>query len=112
MRSGVGHQDAGVAPFAIRANCCSCARASASDRTVAAACGVQAAATPSAAAWTDLLTDLAHSEITDVAYAAIHEHFTPEEVAALTATIAHIGVFNRLGNAYKFTPPFASRRET
>ena len=63
-------------------------------------------------AWTDLLTDLAHSEIDDEAYAAIHEHFTPEEVAALTATIAHIGVFNRLGNAYKFTPPFASRRET
>jgi AhpD family alkylhydroperoxidase len=63
-------------------------------------------------AWTDLLTDLTHSEITDEAYAAIHEHFTPEQVAALTAAIAHIGVYNRLGNTYKFTPPFASRRET
>ncbi len=63
-------------------------------------------------AWTELLTDLTRSEITDEAYAAIHQHFTPEEVAVLTASIAHINVYNRLGNTYKFTPPHASRRET
>jgi AhpD family alkylhydroperoxidase len=63
-------------------------------------------------AWTELLTDLTRNEITDEDYQAIHRHFTAAEVAALTAAIAQINVYNRLGNAYRFTPPHASRRET
>lgn len=63
-------------------------------------------------AWTELLTDLTRNEIGDEDYRAIHRHFTTAEVAALTAAIAQIGVYNRLGNAYHFTPPHASRRET
>jgi AhpD family alkylhydroperoxidase len=56
-------------------------------------------------AWTELLTDLPGSEIDDSAYQDIHVHFSGAEVAFLTATIAQINFYNRLGVAYRFSPP-------
>ena len=56
-------------------------------------------------AWTEQLTDLAGSAISDEDYQAIHVHFTASEVAFLTAAIGMINFYNRLGSAYHFSPP-------
>ena len=56
-------------------------------------------------AWTELLTDLPNTGITDEDYVAIHTHFTGAEVGFLTAAIAQINFYNRLGVAYRMSPP-------
>lgn len=56
-------------------------------------------------AWTEALTNLAGNHVSDQDYTAVHVHFTGAEVAFLTAMIAQINFYNRLGVAYRFSPP-------
>lgn len=62
-----------------------------------------------ALAWTEVVNDVAHGGVPDEAYAAIHEQFSEEEVAILTAAIVQINAYNRLGAIYRMKPPV--RRE-
>ena len=55
--------------------------------------------------WTEALTDLVGHEVTDGDYEAINAHFSEAEVAALSGAIAQINFYNRLGNAYRMSPP-------
>ena len=55
--------------------------------------------------WAERLTDLSGNPIDDFAYSHIHQFFTDDEVAALSGAIALINFYNRLGAAYRFSPP-------
>lgn len=58
-----------------------------------------------ALAWTETLTQLAGSGVDDAAYEAVLEEFSREEVAFLTGAIGAINVWNRIGVAFRFSPP-------
>jgi AhpD family alkylhydroperoxidase len=64
-----------------------------------------------ALAWTERLTNLSQSEVTDEAYAEIHAHFSEVEVAALTSAIVEINAWNRLGATYCMSPPIPRREK-
>ena len=55
--------------------------------------------------WAEVLTDLVGNEISDDDFAAINAQFSEVEVAALSFAIAQINFYNRLGNAYRMSPP-------
>jgi AhpD family alkylhydroperoxidase len=58
----------------------------------------------SALAWTEALTTIA-AGVTDEIYAAARKAFSDAELALLSSTIVAINAWNRLGIAYRFTPP-------
>ena len=62
-----------------------------------------------ALAWTEVVNDVARGGVPDEAYAAIHEHFSEEEVALLSTAIVQINAYNRLGAIYRMKPPTPSR---
>ena len=57
-----------------------------------------------ALAWTEALTLLTHG-VGDEVYAAANTEFSPKELAYLSSAVAAINVWNRLGVAYRWTPP-------
>jgi AhpD family alkylhydroperoxidase len=54
--------------------------------------------------WTEALTHLAGS-VSDEVYAQASAEFSEKELAYLSSAIASINVWNRLGVAYRWTPP-------
>jgi AhpD family alkylhydroperoxidase len=57
-----------------------------------------------ALAWTEALTLLA-AGVSDEVYAQASAEFSEKELAYLSSAIASINVWNRLGVAYRWTPP-------
>jgi AhpD family alkylhydroperoxidase len=57
-----------------------------------------------ALAWTEALTTIAGG-VTDELYTAVREAFSDRELALLSSIIVAINAWNRLGVAYRFTPP-------
>lgn len=57
-----------------------------------------------ALAWTEALTSLGHGVGDDV-YAEARAAFSEQELAYLSSAVAVINVWNRLGVAYRWTPP-------
>src|SRR5271168_4049916 len=57
-----------------------------------------------ALAWTEALTLLTQG-VSDEVYAQASAEFSERELAYLTSAIASINVWNRLGVAYRWTPP-------
>ena len=60
-----------------------------------------------ALAWTEALTTLSGG-VSDEVYAQASAEFSEKELAYLTSAIASINVWNRLGVAYRWTPPARS----
>jgi AhpD family alkylhydroperoxidase len=59
--------------------------------------------------WAELVNDVAHGGVPDEAYEGIHETFSEEEVALLTAAVIQMNSYNRLGAIYRMKPPIRSR---
>ena len=57
-----------------------------------------------ALAWTEALTRLTEG-VSDEVYAEASAEFSEKELAYLSSAIASINVWNRLGVAYRWTPP-------
>lgn len=57
-----------------------------------------------ALAWTEALTNFAHGEATEKAYAALMREFTEGEISFLTAAIANINAWNRISVGLRFAP--------
>jgi AhpD family alkylhydroperoxidase len=57
-----------------------------------------------ALAWTEALTRLTEG-VSDEVYAEASTEFSQKELAYLSSAIASINVWNRLGVAYRWTPP-------
>jgi AhpD family alkylhydroperoxidase len=57
-----------------------------------------------ALAWTEALTRLTEG-VSDEVYAAARAEFSETELAYLSSAVASINVWNRLGVAYRWTPP-------
>jgi AhpD family alkylhydroperoxidase len=57
-----------------------------------------------ALAWTEALTLLTEG-VSDEIYAQVSAEFSEKELAYLTSAVASINVWNRLGVAYRWTPP-------
>jgi len=57
-----------------------------------------------ALAWTEALTRLTDG-VSDEVYAAASAEFSETELAYLSSAVASINVWNRLGVAYRWTPP-------
>jgi AhpD family alkylhydroperoxidase len=62
-----------------------------------------------ALAWTEALT-LVTGGVSDEVYAQASAEFSKRELAYLASAIASINVWNRLGVAYRWTPPARSAR--
>jgi AhpD family alkylhydroperoxidase len=60
-----------------------------------------------ALAWTEALTDLAHSTIPDELYANVSAQFDERELTFLTAAIANINAWNRIAGPLRFPLPDA-----
>jgi AhpD family alkylhydroperoxidase len=58
-----------------------------------------------ALAWTELLTRLSEHHVSDEDYAAVSEHFTPNELAWLSAAVAVINTWNRIAAPFQYAPP-------
>ncbi|WP_346286625.1 carboxymuconolactone decarboxylase family protein [Zoogloea sp.] len=61
-----------------------------------------------ALAWAEALTGMAGQPIEDSARQRVAELFSPTELAFLTAAIASINAWNRIGGGLGFTPPPAA----
>jgi AhpD family alkylhydroperoxidase len=61
-----------------------------------------------ALAWTECLTRLASDGPSDAAYRALEEHFTPTEIANLTALIGLINTWNRIAVGLNWPMPRAA----
>jgi len=55
--------------------------------------------------WTELLTGLSASHISDEDFAAVSAHFAAEELAWLSTAIALINSWNRLAAPFQYAPP-------
>jgi AhpD family alkylhydroperoxidase len=62
-----------------------------------------------ALAWTEALTDLAHSGAGDGDYALLQSQFSPEEQVNLTLLIATINAWNRFGVGFRLVHPKEAR---
>jgi AhpD family alkylhydroperoxidase len=71
--------------------------------------GIFTARECAALAWAERLARLAGHSVSDAAYAAAREHFGEDELMWLSVAIANINAWNRLGAAFRFTPPIAKQ---
>ena len=62
-----------------------------------------------ALAWAETLTRLADRSVPEDAYEAVRRHFDEQEVIFLSAAIANINAWNRLGAAFRFAPPIPKK---
>jgi AhpD family alkylhydroperoxidase len=67
--------------------------------------GIYSARERTALAWAEVTTRLPSGGVPDDAYAAAREQFSEKELALLTGAIGVINAWNRLGVAFRFTPP-------
>jgi len=67
--------------------------------------GIYSEREKAALAWTELLTKLAVSHVTDEDYAAVAAQFPPQELAWLSTSIALINAWNRLAAPFQYAPP-------
>jgi AhpD family alkylhydroperoxidase len=58
-----------------------------------------------ALAWAEALARLAGRSVSDDIYERARAHFSESELMWLSVAIANINAWNRLGAAYRFTPP-------
>jgi AhpD family alkylhydroperoxidase len=58
-----------------------------------------------ALAWAEALARLAGRSVSDDSYERVRAHFSESELMWLSVAIANINAWNRLGAAYRFTPP-------
>ncbi|MQY43590.1 carboxymuconolactone decarboxylase family protein [Epibacterium sp. SM1969] len=58
-----------------------------------------------ALAWTEALTEVAHTRAPDADYAKIAEHFSPREQVALTLLISAINSWNRIAIGFRMPHP-------
>ena len=58
-----------------------------------------------ALAWAEALVHLPGHSVSDDAHQAARDHFSESELMWLSIAIANINAWNRLGAAYRFTPP-------
>jgi len=58
-----------------------------------------------ALAWTELLTRLSEHHVSDEDYAAVSVHFSPSELAWLSAAVAVINTWNRIAAPFQYAPP-------
>ncbi|ALT77964.1 carboxymuconolactone decarboxylase family protein [Paucibacter sp. KCTC 42545] len=63
-----------------------------------------------ALAYAEQLTLSAQGAISDELFAQVLAEFGPADLSVLTASVAHINAWNRIGKALRFTPP-APRQE-
>lgn len=63
-----------------------------------------------ALAWTEAVTDIAHSGASDADYALLQAHFTAEEQVKLTMAIGIINVWNRFAVGFRAQHPKAKVR--
>lgn len=67
--------------------------------------GIYSARERAALAWTEMLTQVADGGVSDEAYAGVDKTFSGKEVIYLTAAIGNINAWNRIGVAFRFSPP-------
>ena len=67
--------------------------------------GVFSAREMAALAWTEALTHVTPTGVSDEAYRGVCEELADSELAFLTVAIASINAWNRIAMAYRFTPP-------
>ena len=58
-----------------------------------------------ALAWTEILTRLSENHVSDEDYAAVSEHFAPNELAWLSSAVAVINTWNRIAAPFQYDPP-------
>ncbi|QNG99963.1 carboxymuconolactone decarboxylase family protein [Pseudomonas sediminis] len=58
----------------------------------------------SALAWTEEVTRVSGTHVSDEAYAAASSAFTPKDLVDLTAAIAAMNAFNRMGVSFRLSP--------
>lgn len=58
----------------------------------------------SALAWTEEVTLVSETHVSDAAYAAASSAFTPKDLVDLTAAIAAMNAFNRMGVSFRLSP--------
>jgi AhpD family alkylhydroperoxidase len=62
-----------------------------------------------ALAWAEALAHLPGRSVSDEAHASAREHFSEDELMWLSIAVANINAWNRLGAAYRFTPPLPKK---
>lgn len=62
-----------------------------------------------ALAWAEALARLAGRSVSDDIYERARAHFSESELMWLSVAIANINAWNRLGAAYRFTPPMPKK---
>ena len=67
--------------------------------------GVFSARECAALAWAEALACLPGHSVSDEVHAKARAHFSEDELMWLSVAIANINAWNRLGAAYRFTPP-------
>ncbi len=67
--------------------------------------GIYSARECAALAWAEALSHMATRPVDDAVHAELTRHFSPREVAHLTAAIANIQAWNRIAGALRFAPP-------
>lgn len=58
--------------------------------------------------WAEALTNLSGHGADDAVYARVREHFSEQELAFLSTSVASINFWNRIAVGYRFTPPAAT----
>ena len=71
--------------------------------------GVYSERERAALAWTETLTRVADGGVSDEAYAAVGRTFNDKETTYLTSAIGNINAWNRIGVAFRFSPPIPGK---
>ncbi len=71
--------------------------------------GIFSAREQAALAWAEALTLMAGRGVAEAAHAEAVSQFSRSELAFLTAAIANINAWNRLGAAFRFAPPIPKK---
>jgi AhpD family alkylhydroperoxidase len=69
--------------------------------------GVFTAREMTALRWTEALTQVTPTGVSDECYDDAHKEFSEKELVFLTAAVASINAWNRIAMALKFSPPVA-----
>jgi AhpD family alkylhydroperoxidase len=67
--------------------------------------GIFTARESAALAWTERVTLLSESHITDEEFTALQTHFSEREIAFLTTAVGQINFWNRIAAPFRFAPP-------
>jgi AhpD family alkylhydroperoxidase len=67
--------------------------------------GVFTARETAALQWTEALTHVTSSGVSDDVYKVVSKEFSESELASLTVAVGTINAWNRIAMAFRFTPP-------